>query len=57
MRISLEKMADRFYEHPQTVLVVTNLFYGEAPGLCPRSVAMQSQAQLVGRRLTGHLSL
>ena len=43
VRISLEKMADRFYEHPQTVLVVTNLFYGEAPGLFPRSVAMQAK--------------
>ena len=43
VRISLEKMADRFYEHPQTVLVVTNLFYGEAPGLFPRSAAMQAK--------------
>jgi len=37
VRISLEKMADRFYEHPQTVLVITNLFYAEAPGLYPNS--------------------
>jgi len=43
VRISLEKMADRFYEHPQTVLVITNLFYAEAPGLLPRSVAMQAK--------------
>jgi hypothetical protein len=43
VRISLEKMADRFYEHPQTVLVITNLFYGEAPWLHPRSEAMQAK--------------
>ncbi len=35
VRISLEKMADRFYEHPLTVLVVTNMFYTEAPRLYP----------------------
>jgi hypothetical protein len=29
VRISLEKMADRLQEHPQTVLVVTNMFYSE----------------------------
>jgi hypothetical protein len=43
VRISLEKMADRFYEHPQTVLVITNLLYGEAPWLYPRSEAMQAK--------------
>lgn len=43
VRISLEKMADRFHEHPQTVLVITNLFYTEAPWLFPRSEAMQAK--------------
>jgi hypothetical protein len=43
VRISLEKMADRFHEHPQTVLVITNLFYTEAPWLFPRSAAMQAK--------------
>jgi hypothetical protein len=37
-RLSLEKMADRLFEHPATVLVVTNLHYAEAPWLMPRSV-------------------
>ena len=41
VRISLEKMADRFYEHPLTVLVVTNMLYSEAPLLRPRSSEMQ----------------
>ena len=35
VRLSLEKMADRFFEHPQTVLAVTNLYYSEAPWLKP----------------------
>jgi hypothetical protein len=35
VRLGLEKMPDRFYEHPHTVLVVTNLSYMDAPGLMP----------------------
>ena len=31
IRLTLEKMPDRFYEHPETVLVLTNLNYAEAP--------------------------
>ena len=38
VRMMLEKMADRLFEHPATVLVVTNLYYAEAPWLTPRSV-------------------
>jgi hypothetical protein len=37
VRLMLEKMADRLFEHPATVLVITNLYYGEAPWLTPRS--------------------
>ncbi len=37
VRISLQKMADRFYEHPLTVMVVTNMPYTEAPWLYPKS--------------------
>ena len=44
VRLSLEKMPDRFHEHPATVLVVTNLYYTEAPWLSPRS--MQAAAAL-----------
>ena len=32
-------MADRFHEHPATVLVVTNMYYTEAPWLAPKAVA------------------
>src|SRR5947199_343456 len=31
IRLTLHKMADRFIEHPSTVLVLTNLAYAEAP--------------------------
>src|SRR5215471_13859293 len=37
-RLSLDKMADRFHEHPATVLVVTNMYYTEAPWLTPKSL-------------------
>ena len=43
IRIGLEKMADRFYEHPLTVLVLTNMLYSEAPWLRPKSKAMQAR--------------
>ena len=36
VRLGLEKMPDRFLEHPATVLVITNLNYSEAPRLMPR---------------------
>lgn len=39
VRIGLDKMVDRFSEHPATVLVLTNLNYAEAPRLSPRDLA------------------
>jgi hypothetical protein len=38
VRLSLAKMADRLFEHPATVLVVTNMYYTEAPWLSPKSL-------------------
>ena len=35
VRLGLEKMPDRFVEHPHTVLVVTNLTYADSPRLLP----------------------
>jgi len=35
VRLGLEKMPDRFLEHPETVLVITNMRYTEAPTLSP----------------------
>jgi hypothetical protein len=42
VRLMLEKMPDRFQEHPPTVLVVTNLDYANAPWLNPPSPAAAS---------------
>jgi hypothetical protein len=38
VRLLLEKMPDRFYEHPSMVLVLTNMYYSEAPWLTPKSL-------------------
>lgn len=35
VRLTLSKLADRLAEHPQTVVVLTNMFYSEAPWLYP----------------------
>jgi hypothetical protein len=39
VRLSLDKMPDRFNEHPATVLVVTNMYYTEAPWLAPKALS------------------
>src|SRR3569833_3760049 len=39
VRLSMDKMPDRFQEHPATCLVLTHLHYAEAPWLTPKSVA------------------
>jgi hypothetical protein len=44
VRLGLEKLPDRFFEHPGTVFVVTNLTYAEAPRLMSRD--LQSAASL-----------
>jgi hypothetical protein len=44
VRLGLEKMPDRFVEHPATVVVITNMNYSEAPRLMPRDI--QSAAAL-----------
>ena len=38
VRLALEKVPDRFFEHPATVLIMTNMYYSEAPWLTPNSV-------------------
>lgn len=39
VRLALEKLPDRFLEHPATVVVFTNMFYSEAPWLRVKSPA------------------
>lgn len=37
VRLTLDKLPDRFVEHPQLVTVITNLHYAEAPSLTPNT--------------------
>ena len=53
VRMSLDKMADRFFEHPATVLIVTNLYYTEAPWLVPSSLTAASGLAWHELALTG----
>src|SRR5438034_3623742 len=42
VRLALQKMSDRFFEHPATVLVLTNLAYADAPCLAVKSLSAAS---------------
>ncbi len=42
-RLTLSTLPGRFSEHPETVVVLTNMFYAEAPQLFPRSDAAQGR--------------
>ncbi|MCX7308312.1 MAG: hypothetical protein NTZ72_10365 [Afipia sp.] len=37
VRLTLDKVPDRLFEHPATVFVLTNMNYAEAPWLAPKS--------------------
>lgn len=54
VRLGLEKMPDRFCEHPATAFVVTNLTYAEAPRLMARDAQTASSLNWQELRLTGH---
>ncbi|MFT5194384.1 MAG: hypothetical protein ACI9EW_002564 [Cellvibrionaceae bacterium] len=53
-RLTLSEMADRFAEHPQTVVVLTNMFYAEAPWLYPASAKNQAKLKWWNVPLKGH---
>lgn len=42
VRLTLDKVPDRLFEHPATVFVLTNMYYAEAPWLTPVSPAAAS---------------
>jgi hypothetical protein len=42
VRLAMQKMSDRFTEHPATVLVLTNLAYADAPWLHVKSLSAAS---------------
>jgi SAM-dependent methyltransferase len=57
LRLVLEKMPDRLYEHPATVLVMTNMTYAEAPWLKPASVTAATSLVWHELALTGNMAL
>ncbi len=56
VRLGLEKMPDRFFEHPHTVLVVTNLSYKDAPNLLPSDPQKAAALNWQEVRLSGSTS-
>ena len=56
VRLGLERMADRFHEHPATVLVITNMTYAEAPHLTPADAQVAAALNWEVVRLTGNSS-
>ncbi|MGE3644329.1 MAG: hypothetical protein AB7F96_10780 [Beijerinckiaceae bacterium] len=56
VRLTLQKMPDRFFEHPATVLVLTNLQYANAPWLTVRDLKAASSLVWEEVRLTGNTS-
>ena len=55
VRLSLDNMPDRLVEHPETVLVFTNLYYYEAPHLEPAKATEHEPVRL-DVRLSGTTS-
>ena len=53
IRLTLQKVPDRFVEHPATVLVLTNLAYADAPWLHVKSVSAASSLVWHEAALTG----
>ena len=56
VRLVLDKMPDRLFEHPATVLVMTNMYYSEAPWLVPNSMAAATGLMWREVALTGTTS-
>jgi SAM-dependent methyltransferase len=56
VRLTLDKMPDRLFEHPQTVFVLTNMYYGEAPWLTVKSPAAANSLVWHEVALTGSTS-
>lgn len=54
VRLTLEKLPDRFSEHPQTVVLLTNLSYREAPELLPADPRARARFNWNEVALEGH---
>jgi hypothetical protein len=53
VRLGLEKLPDRLFEHPGTVFVVTNLTYADAPRLMTRDLQAAASLNWQQVRLSG----
>ena len=53
VRLGLEKLPDRLFEHPGTVFVVTNLTYADAPRLMSRDLQAAASLNWQEVRLSG----
>jgi hypothetical protein len=53
VRLGLDKLPDRFHEHPATIFVVTNLHYADAPRLLPHDPETAAALNWHEVRLTG----
>ena len=53
VRLTLEKLPDRFVEHPQMVVVLTNLHYSESPWLQPNTEVKQERMMFKQVQLDG----
>ena len=56
VRLTLEKLPDRFFEHPSSVVILTNLYYSEAPWLMPKSAKATENLVWKEVELTGNSS-
>ncbi len=56
VRLTLDKLPDRFIEHPSSVIVVTNLYYAEAPWLMPNDVSKAAALNWLEVPLQGNSS-
>ncbi len=55
-RLTLATLPDRLAEHPETVIVLTNMFYGEAPELFPHKPESQANMKWWDVALSGNTS-
>ncbi|MCU1359498.1 MAG: hypothetical protein JWN99_787 [Ilumatobacteraceae bacterium] len=53
-RLTLATLPDRLAEHPQSVIVLTNMFYAEAPTLFPRAPQHQGDVRWLDVALQGN---
>ncbi|MEP7045808.1 MAG: hypothetical protein ABI949_03965 [Ilumatobacteraceae bacterium] len=55
-RLTLATLPDRLAEHPQSVIVLTNMFYAEAPHLFPNAAEFHDKVRWVDVPLKGNTS-